>query len=131
MKPTHPNQIYKKTAKRLNLPEEYVKDLIEFFYQQNKDGMGNLEFLNFNLVGLGNFLIRPLKFFRKQNKMLELVEKFVDRRDDRGLMIRRNLELRYSQFLATRPKVDNYNKEKLKKMYKTNEKALESLEEQK
>lgn len=91
--------------------------------------MGDLSFLKFTFIGLGTFLIRPLKFFKKQAKMLSLVERFAERRDDRGLMIKRNLELRYLQFLAAQPVVETYNKQKLKKMYRKNEEILPSLEE--
>lgn len=118
MKPTPPQEIYKITAKKLNLPEEYVKDLVEYFYQKTKDEMSVLSYMIFCLGGLGRFIIRPLKFFKKQEKMLALVERFKDRRDDRGLMIHRELLLRYEQFLAARPKAEEYNIYKRKQMFK-------------
>lgn len=118
MKPTSPQEIYKITAKRLNLPEEYVKDAVEYFYQTTKDEMGKLSSVLFCLRGLGRFVIRPLKFFRKQEKMMELVERFGARRDDRGLMIKRELLKRYDQFQEVRPVVEEYNEKKRKKIFK-------------
>lgn len=118
MKPTQPQEIYKKTAKRLNLPEEYVKDVVEYFYQTTKDSMGTLSYTIFCLAGLGRFLIRPFKFYNKQERIKKLVERFQDRRDNRGIMIRKALEFRYQQFEAAKEKVDIYNQYKRKRMFK-------------
>lgn len=118
MRPTQPQELYKLTAEKLNLPEQYVKDAVEYFYQTNKDEMGKLSYVIFCLKGLGRFVIRPLKFFRKQDRMLGLVEEFGSRRDNRGLMIHRELLKRYEQFQEARPKVDEYNIYKRKRMFK-------------
>lgn len=49
----------------------------------------------FYLHGLGRFLIRPLNFWKRKDKLEQLVEQFSSRRDERGIMIRKELEERY------------------------------------
>lgn len=102
----------------MNLPPDYVKDVIEYFYQRNKDEMGALSYTIFCLTGLGRFIIRPLKFYVKFKKMEKLVERFRDRRDNRGIMIRKELELRLQQFQEAKEKVDQFNIYKRKRMFK-------------
>lgn len=118
MKPTQPQEIYKITAKRLNLSDEYVKDAVEFFYQKNKDGMGSISYTIFNLMGLGRFLIRPFKFFNKKKRVEKLVDKFKDRRDDRGIMIRNELQKRLQQFENAQSLVEDFNTYLRKRMFK-------------
>lgn len=81
--------------------------------------MGLLSATIFGLAGLGRWVIRPFKFYKKQKKMQELVERFQDRRDNRGIMIRKALEIRARQFEEAREKVDQYNSYKRKRMFKS------------
>lgn len=107
--PVPPEQIYKRTAQRLNLPEEYVKDVVEYYYAETKTQMHNLQYVIFYLHGLGRILIRPLKFWRRKERLKETLDSFATRRDDRGIMIRKELELRYSNMENLDPYVKEYN----------------------
>lgn len=116
MNPITSQELYKKTAKRLSLPEEFIRDLVEEFYRENREGMHNLTHVVFNIHGLGRFLIRPLKFWSREAAMKKLIERFAERRDNRGLMIRKELETRYEQMQVLKPEVqklfDFYDKTK-------------------
>lgn len=80
--------------------------------------MGNLSHTIFNLKGLGRFLIRPFKFLNKQKRMEKLVDRFKDRRDDRGIMIRNELEKRLQQFENAQLLVEDFNTYLKKRMFK-------------
>lgn len=81
--------------------------------------MGSLSYTIFTLGGLGRFMIRPFKFFGKKQRMLKLVERFSGRRDNRGIMIKNELEKRYQQFEDASPKVEEFNIYKRKRMFKS------------
>ena len=113
-----PEIIYQKTAKRLQLSEEYVKDFVEYFYAYNKSRMFSVSYVVFYLSGLGRFIIRPIKFRAKRKKLNDLVEKFAERRDDRGIMIRNELEKRLFEYDQASPDVESLFEYNQKRMYK-------------
>lgn len=131
MKPKQPQDLYKITASKLNLPEEYVKDVVEYFYMYNKNKMFNLSYVIFNFSGLGRFVVRPITFSKRSWKLLTLIEKFKSRKDDRGIAIKIELEKRYSQFKALTPAVQDYFDYRQKQMYKNNKNGfIKRLEKQ-
>lgn len=71
--------------------------------------MHNLEHVIFNVTGLGRFIIKPLSFFKRECKLFDLVHEYKTRKDNRGLMIRRELESRYERFRNIKPEVENYH----------------------
>lgn len=106
MKAKKPAEIYQITAKKLNLPEEYVKDVVEYFYGTFKNGMFDLSHTIFNNSGLGRFIIKPIPFYKRELLLMDLVEKFKERGDDRGIMIRKELERRLENFQKLKPEVE-------------------------
>jgi hypothetical protein len=81
----------------LQLPEEFVRDLIENYYQEVKVGMYEYSHVEFIIHGLGRFLIRPLKFFKRESTVIDLINRFDSRRDNRGIMIKKELEQRFDK----------------------------------
>ena len=80
--------------------------------------MFNISHVIYNIHGLGRFILRPLKFYKKKKNLQKLIEKFSDRRDDRGIMIRNELIKRYDYFENATPTVDAFNDHIKKKMFK-------------
>lgn len=116
MRPKKVQEVYKKTADRLNLPEQYVKDLIEYYYMYNKSRMHTLSYVVFFISGLGRFRLRPKKFFERLGKMKELINKFGDRRDNRGIVIRGQLQERMKEFEDIEEEVERLRKLKNKEI---------------
>jgi hypothetical protein len=117
LKPLSPQQIYKRTAERLNLPEDYVKDVVEYFYEHNRSGMYNILYIIFNLTGLGRWIIRPAKFWQRKKALEEMLsEDFVERRDKRGVTIKAEIMKRHEQMEAIDPEVRKYYEYKKEKM---------------
>ncbi len=117
MKAKKPQEIYKLTAERLNLPEKYVKDVVEYFYTELKTGMYDLSHVIFNNTGLGRFIIKPIPFFKRELLLMDLVEKFKDRGDERGIMIRKELEKRLENFQKLKPEVEVLHDYRIKQRY--------------
>ena len=67
MKAKKPQELYPLTAQRLNLPEEYVKDVVEFFYGTFKEEMFDLNYTIINNTGLGRFIANTLNFIDKNH----------------------------------------------------------------
>lgn len=59
----------------------------------------------YTLSGLGRLIIRPFKFWRRVKGMDKLLADFKDRRDNRGIMIRKELEKRQQQMSDIAPEV--------------------------
>ena len=113
-------QVYKTTAERLNLPEKYIKDLIEYFYDQNKKEMFQLSGSIVNIYGLGRFILKPFEFSARHKVLKALSNKFKSRRDDRGIVIRKEIENRLASFDNRTDDIvilDNYFKNKNNKRY--------------
>lgn len=72
----------------------------------------------FYLSGLGRLVVRPLKFYRKKERMKNLLERFDTRKDDRGLMIKRELNQRCEYFENATKDVDDFNLYIRQRMYK-------------
>ncbi len=109
--------MYKRTAARLNLPEQYVKDAVEYFYAHNKKEMYSLSHVIFNISGLGRFIIRPFKFWKREKGLGKLIEAFKERRDNRGIVIKNELEKRHQEMVAITPEVQKLYNYKKKQMY--------------
>lgn len=99
------------------MPEQYIKDAVEYFYMQNKLKMHSLSYVIFNISGLGRFIIRPFKFWNKKKMREVLLADFDSRRDNRGIMIRKSLEERYQQMLDIEPEVQKLFEYKQQQMY--------------
>lgn len=100
------------------MPPQYIKDLVEYFYEYNKTEMHGISHVIFTITGLGRFIIRPLKFWSRKKKLKILVDDFASRRDNRGLMINREVEIRYQQMETIEPEVQKLYDYKKKQMYR-------------
>lgn len=115
MRPTPAQKLYQKVAEKHNLPEEYVKDLVEFYYMETKTRMHTLTHVVFSLHGLGKFRLRPKKFYHRQGFLNKLIEKFSDRGDIRGATIRAELLRRKEELSKIEPEVKELRLLKQKK----------------
>jgi len=118
MTPKGPKSVYQKTAQRLNLPEEYVQALVEFYYAENKSKMFSIAAPIINFSGLGRFVIRPKIFYDRIKGLQYLIEKFSLRKDNRGIMIRKELESRLENFAAAYDEVELLSKKRYGRTYK-------------
>ena len=80
--------------------------------------MFDISYVLFYLSGLGRFILKPLRFYRKKKRLKVLVDKFEERKDDRGLMIKRELIQRYAYFEKATTDVDDLDLYIRKRMYK-------------
>jgi hypothetical protein len=112
-----PQDIYKLTAERLQLPPEYIKDVVEYVYARQKTGMHNLTHVVFSLTGLGRFILRPMKFWKRKVGLEKLLESFGERRDNRGITIRQEIKKRYDQMVTLEPEVDKLYQYRKQQMY--------------
>jgi hypothetical protein len=109
------------------LPEEFVRDLVEYYYSEIKAGMFIFSHVIFSVAGLGKFKIRPIKFFRRETIILKLIDRFKDSRSDRGGKIRMELEKRYQEMLVIKPEVQKQFDHRQKKIDDKRKKKLERL----
>jgi len=116
LKPTSAKDLYKKTAEQLNLPEEYVRDLVEFYYKQNREKMAEVSYTHFNL-GFGKIVIKPLIFFRRELRLGDILSEYTSRRDDRGIMIRMELQRRYDNFRRAKEMIEEFHNKIIKSRY--------------
>lgn len=74
MKPTKGKDLIKKTAQQLNLPEEMVKDVVEFYYSIVTRKIENLEEPTIFLHGFGTLRLSRKKLEKSIEKMQKLLE---------------------------------------------------------
>lgn len=99
------------------MSEEYVKDIVEYFYGTFKTGMFDLSHTIFNNSGLGRFIIKPIPYFKRELFLMDLVEEFKDRKDNRGIMIRLELERRLENFKKLKDEVEILHDYRIKQRY--------------
>lgn len=89
MKPTKSNDLIKKTAQDLNLSEELVRDVVNFYYSVVNKKIANLENTTIFLHGLGTLRISR----RKLQKSIESLTRLINSnsQDDFKLVVKHNL----------------------------------------
>lgn len=60
MNPKKPSKLYKPLAEELNISEDLVEDIIQFYYKTLRLKLSNLEAPRINVEGLGHFVIKPI-----------------------------------------------------------------------
>ena len=60
MNPKKPSKLYKPLAEELNISEDLVEDIIQFYYKTLRLKLSNLEVPRINVEGLGHFVIKPV-----------------------------------------------------------------------
>jgi len=74
MIPKKSKLLYKDVSEEMNVSENLVDSLIDFYYKELKNTLTNLEHPTINVEGLGQFVIKKnlvTKSIPKYNKMLE------------------------------------------------------------
>ena len=74
MIPKKSKLLYKDVSEEMNVSENLVDSLIDFYYKELKNTLTNLQHPTINVEGLGQFVIRKnlvTKSIPKYNKMLE------------------------------------------------------------
>jgi len=73
MRPYKSNQLYKKVAEDLDLSESLVDNVINFFYTELRNEVGELNHLRIKIPDLGTFTVREnhLKFYKNKRLNLE------------------------------------------------------------
>ena len=74
MIPKKSKLLYKDVSEEMNVSENLVDTLIDFYYKELKNTLTNLQHPTINVEGLGQFVIRKnlvTKSIPKYNKMLE------------------------------------------------------------
>lgn len=60
MNPKKPSIIYKPLAEELQVSEDLIEDLIQFYYKALRLQLSNLDAPRINVEGLGHFVIKPV-----------------------------------------------------------------------
>jgi hypothetical protein len=60
MNPKKSNKLYTEVSEDLNLNEEQVEDIIEFYYKEVRKNLSDLVHPRINLDGLGHFVAKPI-----------------------------------------------------------------------
>lgn len=121
MKPTKGKELIKKTAQELNLPEEMVRDVVEFYYSIVTRKIENLENATIFLHGLGTLRLSRRKLEKNIEKMQKLLES--NSQEDFKKVIKFNLS---KTLLDSKVKGLEMCNEYYKEMYEKRNKSLES-----
>jgi len=121
LKPTKGKELIKKTAQELNLPEEMVKDVVEFYYSIVTRKIENLENATIFLHGLGTLRLSRRKLKNSIEKMQKLLES--NSQEDFKKVIKFNLS---KTLLDSKVKGLEMCNEYYKEMYEKRNKNLES-----
>jgi nucleoid DNA-binding protein len=60
MNPKKSNKLYTEVSEDLNLKEDQVEDIIEFYYKEVRRNLSDLLHPRINLDGLGHFVAKPV-----------------------------------------------------------------------
>jgi nucleoid DNA-binding protein len=121
LKPTKGKELIKKTAQELNLSEELVKDVVEFYYSIVTRKIENLENATIFLHGLGTLRLSRRKLKKNIEKMQKLLES--NSQEDFKKVIKFNLS---KTLLDSKVKGLEMCNEYYKEMYEKRNKNLES-----
>lgn len=121
MKPTKGKDLIKKTAQQLNLPEEMVKDVVEFYYSIVTRKIENLESPTIFLHGLGTLRLSRRKLQKNIEKMQKLLES--NSQEDFKKVVKFNLS---KTLLDSKIKGLEMCNEYYKEIYEKRNKSLES-----
>jgi nucleoid DNA-binding protein len=121
LKPTKGKELIKKTAQQLNLPEEMVSDVVEFYYSIVTRKIENLENATIFLHGLGTLRLSRRKLEKNIERMQKLLES--NSQEDFKKVIKFNLS---KTLLDSKVKGLEMCNEYYKPLYEKRNKNLES-----
>lgn len=78
--------------------------------------MAEVSHTHFN-IGFGKIVIKPLVFFRRELKLGDVLSEYKTRRDDRGIMIRLELQKRYDNLRRAKGMVEEFHSKIIKSRY--------------
>lgn len=77
MIPKKPNKIYKIVSEDLNVQENLIEDIIQFYYKDLRNKIATISHTRINLEGLGHMLVKP----QLVSKAIDRLEKSVKNHD--------------------------------------------------
>ena len=81
MRPKKAKELIPKVAVELNIPEQLVKDITDFYWQEIRKSLSGLKHNRVHLTNLGDFTIKHWKLDDK----IEMLEKFKENFRQKGL----------------------------------------------
>ena len=81
MRPKKAKELIPKVAVELNIPEQLVKDITDFYWQEIRKSLSGLKHNRVHLTNLGDFTIKHWKLDDK----IEMLEKFKENFKQKGL----------------------------------------------
>ena len=104
--PIKAKSLFTEVSKRTGLPQDVVEKVINFYYDQLKDKLTNLEFSAFVLEGLGKFRIKSTIVPKEEARLSSLIKCGLAKGND--ITPKRQGDLRNAQ--ENLPKVQNIKK---------------------
>ena len=129
MNPKKSNKLYTEVSEDLNLNEEQVEDIIEFYYKEVRRNLSDLVHPRINLDGLGHFVAKPIiikNAISKNKKFLDaqrtdtFAEYFSKKNTKTKLDLLINLENKLTEIenkkeIFKQTRYDKYTKDNLEK----------------
>jgi hypothetical protein len=116
MIPKKPDSLYNDIVDEFDCSEQFVEDLVQFYYKTLRQKMSNLEDLRINVEGLGHFVIK----MKKVKNAIPHYEKVLDNHDtstfgayhnkksvEEKLKLLKELHIKIDEELAKRKKFKN------------------------
>jgi len=74
MNPKKPKIIYNIVSETLNIKPELIEVLVEFYYQNVRTLISNLEYPRINIDGLGHFFVKPIYVSKSKEKIIKILD---------------------------------------------------------
>ena len=81
MRPKKAKQLFPEVAEIVNLPEQVVKDITEFYWQEVRKSLSSLKHSRVHITNLGDFTIKHWKL----DDRIAMIEKFKENFKQKGL----------------------------------------------
>jgi len=113
MTPKKSHDIIRQTAEELNVSEDYVGDLVHFFYKELRSNLSSLSGLKIDCPGLGHFMIRQEKVQRSINFIYKKLEE-TGSDSFKEYQYRKNLEEKLEKLQNIQVKIKDFLEERKK-----------------
>lgn len=81
MRPKKAKELIPEVAKELDLPEEMIKEIIDFYWQEVRKSLSSLKHSRVHITNLGDFTIKHWKL----DDMIEMLERFKENLKQKGV----------------------------------------------
>jgi hypothetical protein len=105
MKPKKSNQLYRQVSEELNVDQDLVESLVEFYYKDVRGLLTNLSFPRINIDGLGHFVARH----GVVNKAIGQISQRLENHDTstfKAYYNKKSMEERHKLLVALKAKID-------------------------